>query len=522
MSFTETFFWMSFFLPGVFFFFFCGGGWGELTVEGYGMLWRVLCLLAADFSPEAGRLRKISAVFLMLWISDLFMSIYFDCLILKVNALVVLNISVALVAAALSCQYDHDCAAFPCCNGKNGLPVAFSDKNPVKRERNWLQNDTEVTGVLSFALKRLFVLISFGSSVFVMFGCLTVIGEGLQHASHSSDMPHFLLFVIGSCHVVLFTAYAEEINAYDCISGRGFEHRDVHNPSNGQMTHLSHHLQEPVSDSVGILPFGSAILRAAGCAYAPLTCIAVSLMAMLGRSFLWEMAGVLLLAGYTFVLAIRKGKDMAWLLANNSVCHPSFVAARDRAIRSVKLVEGVLQVKFCVFWEVKKDEIMAIMCLRIMSSADPSAVTVAVRKILEGVASHVFVEARFPHDEDDDTNIFEVNHLAHQHSHGHGCCDHSNHFHDSAGERHELGERDGHEQGTEKRRERDYCFPAFESASTSSIYFSSFSQPPIASVVELAERQARRGQPFSSANYSVSTPLQSLTLVPPPFPRPRS
>ncbi|EAN95791.1 hypothetical protein C3747_55g11 [Trypanosoma cruzi] len=486
------------------------------------MLWRVICLLAADFSPEAGRLRKISAVFLMLWILDLVMSIYFDCLILKVNALVVLNISVALVAAALSCQYGHDCAVLPCSKGKDGLSVAPSDNNLVKRERNWIQNDTEVNSVFSFGLKRLFVLISFGSSVFVMFGCLTVIGEGLQHAFHSSDMPYSLLFVIGFCHIVLFTAYAEEINAYDCISGRGFENRDVHNLSNGKMTHLSHHLQEPVNDSVGILPFGSAILRATSCAYAPLTCIAVSLMTMLRRTFLWEMAGALLLASYTFVIATRKVKDMAWLLTNNSVCHPSFVAARDRAIRSVKLVEGVLQVKFSVFWEVKKDEIMAIMCLRIMSSADPSAVTVAVRKILEGVATYVFVEARFPNDEDDDTNILKVDHLSHHHSHGHGCCDHSNHFHDSAGERHEGGERDGHERGTEKRREHDYFFPALGSASSSSIYFPSLSQPPVASVVELAERQARRGPSFSSANYSVSTPLQSLTLVPPPFPRPRS
>ncbi|RNF04781.1 hypothetical protein TraAM80_04906 [Trypanosoma rangeli] len=487
------------------------------------MTWNALCLLMADADPEVRRLCRISIVFFALWIFDLILSIYFECLILNVNSLVVLHACTTLAAAAASCHYGHNSLTSSFFKGENSRPLFPSGRSRVQRRRNSSQLDANVNISCPFGMRRLFVLVSFGSTVFLMFGCLTMIGENLHHALHASDMPPALLIIISVCHVVLVTVYADEIDAYDCVSGRGVDPHDVHSLSTRQVSCTAQQLRKPAKEmSCGSLFFNRTV-RAGARAFAPLTCIAVCLATMFLRNPLWEMGGAFLLAVYTCVVSFRKAKEMAWLLTNNMVCQPSVVAACDGAIRNVKLVEGVLQVQSAIFWEVAKGEMMALVYVRLMSSADPSAVTVAVRRTLEQVASHVFVEARAPHEEDDDADgPGTVDHSAHYHDHSHGCG-HGHHFHGSAGERHEAEKHERCGQGVANKGEHDSLFPVWvTSSSISSVYFPPFSESPMSTVVELASRCACQQSSISTGNHSVPNSLRSFTLVPPPFPKPPS
>ncbi|ESL10615.1 hypothetical protein TRSC58_01649 [Trypanosoma rangeli SC58] len=491
------------------------------------MAWKALCRLMADTDPEVRRLRRISMVFFVLWIFDLILGICFECLILNVNSLVVLNACTMLAAAAASCHYGHNSLTSSFFKGENSQPMFSSGSGRVQRRTNSPQLDANVNISFFFGMRRLFVLVSFGSTVFLMFGCLTVIGENLHHALHASDMPPALLIMISICHVVLVTVYADEIDAYDCVSGRGVDPHDAHNQSTRQVSHTPRQLRKPVKGvSRGSLFFNRTV-RAASRAFAPLTCIVACLATMFLRNPLWEMGGAFLLAVYTCVVSFRRAKEMAWLLTNNMVCQPSVVAACDGAIRNVKLVGGVLQVKSAIFWEVAKGEIMALVYVRLMSSADPSAVTVAVRRTLEQVASHVFVEARAPHEEDDDVGgPGAVDHSAHghghSHSHSHGCG-HGHHFHDSAGERHEAKEHERCEQGAANKGEHDSVFSVWvASSSISSVYFPPFSESPMDAVVDLASRCACQQSSASPGNHFVPNSSRSFTLVPPPFPKPPS
>ncbi|KEG14858.1 hypothetical protein DQ04_00281210 [Trypanosoma grayi] len=492
------------------------------------MIWKVLDILASKENPEVGRLRKVIVVFFALWVTDLFLSIYCECLLLSVNAYVVFNVWVTLVAAALSHLYGYSPTAIPSPKSNKNLLRSNLPSSPVKGGNDQQEPGLNYAGGIDsfcFALKRLHVLVSFGSAVFVMFGCLMVFGECLHHAFHPHHTSPIILLVIGVSHAVLFSLYGREIDIYDRISGRGVQTGETYSVSPGHILRPLRQLRRRLATLLKTTAWRSGVIRGALRAFVPLSCLMVYLLAMICESHVVELTGALLLSACVFVVTLARAEEMAWMLLNNAVRQPSLVAACERAVRGVKLIDGVLQVQSSVFWEVGDDQLMALVHLCLMSSADARSVTRAARQILEGVATYVFVETRMPNEEDDGAFFMEEGECGHDHGDHDGCGHH--HHHHSVSYVHEHGH--GGVNVIEPAASGTIVETTLKQSkaplSAAPATLLPFPQPPNTAAADTAGRSEQQSRPraaFTSGSGPMPTLTQSFNFVPPPFPKPPS
>ncbi|ORC88290.1 uncharacterized protein TM35_000171620 [Trypanosoma theileri] len=518
------------------------------------MIWEAVSFFTLKVKPYVGRLRHISIVFFILWIVDLFLSIYCESLVLNVNAYIVFNVWVSLAGAAMLHHYSSSSLTLPEKVGTKSLQVTPRGNNRVKsRETSPLRVSVaaEITEGFCFGVNRLHVLICFGAAVFVVFGCLALIGESLHHALHPPDTSPLLLLTVGIAHVLLFTYYAAEIDAYDHISGQPRTLTALRSSfaNTTNTTSSSNTRKETTVSPTGVHPAANAnaarrslwssLQVAAARAAGPLVCVVSCLILWMGGQPLWALVAVLLLAAHTAVRAVASARAMAALLLNNVVQQPADVAACERALRAVRLTDGVLLVQSSIVWEVAPGERMALVRLRITSDADPAAVSAAARSILAGIATHVFVEARTTQDDEDDdddensgNDSYSSSAHHHHHSHSHSHAHSHSHVHHN-GEGHDHDHDHSHEHHGECTLEMEHLTGMNEDlssigrsggevASSASIggEMMSFPQPPKMSAADHTEQQTRLRGAAVGGNLHTTKATKSFNVVPPPFPKP--
>ncbi|KAH9578699.1 hypothetical protein LSM04_002556 [Trypanosoma melophagium] len=509
------------------------------------MIWEAVSFLTLKVEPDVDRLRRISAFFFILWLVDLFLGIYCECLVLNVNALVVFNVWVSLVGAAISHHYSSSAVTPPQVVGTECLQRSPRGSNRVKAREtspSRVCGEAGKTDGFCFGLKRLYVLICFGAAVFVLFGCLAVIGESLQHALHPPDYSPLLLLTVGIMHILLFTHYAAEIDAYDHISGQPATpavlrscDTIITNASNSrEKTAVRPTVAQALAKAKAahkslLKSLREAVSRAA----APIACVASSLIMCVGGRPLWGLLVFLLLTAHVAIRTVSSGSLMAALLLNNVLQRPEDIAACERALRAVRLIDGVLLLQSSIVWDVTPGERIALVELRLTSDADPTAVCAAARGVLTGIAKHVFVEARTTHEEDDDDDDnantgsesfpswSQQNQRHHSHSHAHSHSHHNGEKHDD--DHHHggcLGERE-HLKGTNENL-YDVSRSVGEVASSTSVNGETmfFPQPPKVSAADHTEQQTRLRGAAVGANIHTAKATKSFNFVPPPFPKP--
>ncbi|CBH18570.1 hypothetical protein, conserved [Trypanosoma brucei gambiense DAL972] len=397
---------------------------------------------------EMRKLRCVATVFFFLWVVDTLIGTFSGCRILQVNAFITFNTCAAVASGVVSLNYCRIVQA-PSFRVKEQItaqpnPQPHSLLLGGQEHRNQQNGAISLEGIQGyyFGAKRLHTLISFGASIFVLFGSLTVMLESVHDIAHTRQPSPKLLFLTGVAHALLITVFGGEIDAHDRISGTLSSQREPRGLPSIHVT-IRQVLRRPLLLFSRAFSQQYRIIRIVLRSFSAFTCILVSLLVRLGGSSMWETIGVMLLAFYVLAVTLNQSTSMAWLLLNNATCQPNVAAKCERAIRSVQLIPGVMQIKSSCFWEVSEGELMALVQLILLTSADPLAVTQEAHKILASVAAYVFVEVRKPDEEDNfdpgESSSYQCHNHSHGHDHGHSHGhnhDYGHHHHHGGGERH--------------------------------------------------------------------------------------
>nr|CCC54102.1 conserved hypothetical protein [Trypanosoma vivax Y486] len=393
------------------------------------MVRKLIYLFWLDSDPDLAHLRVVTTVFFLLWIINVTAAIYSGCLAVLINTFVTLNTWLVISATVFSCNYCRTISGQSSFL-RNWETGSLSHKDsPLRRDirsdEHALEVSLEGTSGFCFAMRRLHTLISFSAAIFVIFGCLTTLCELVESMVDIHSGPSFTLLFIGIVHLVFVTVFGKEVDAYDRVSGMGQVQREGRNlpPIDAYMALLRRPLL-----LTNTFIFHNRIIYAIRRAFCSLACLLLGLLRATGCSPWWELIITLLVLIKVLDSAYRHAKRLGWLLLNNAVRDPSTQVRCDRAIRTVRMLPGVMQVQSSLFWEVSECELMALVRLRLSSSTDPAVAVREARQALENVVSYVFVDVQEVGDEDIPENEGCRHDICgeHQHSHLHSHSHSSN------------------------------------------------------------------------------------------------
>ncbi|CAM43000.2 conserved hypothetical protein [Leishmania braziliensis MHOM/BR/75/M2904] len=336
------------------------------------------------------RQQQATIIFTLLWGTSIIFIIFTPFLIASVQALVLLNTAASLMAAVVTLSL---------CS----------------------RADTQQNYPFCFGLYRLSVVVRLGSTVFLVFGCVTTVVESLHrgiHAHHSS--PLFLLS-LGGVQLLSQIVFCRDVRLTDRVTGHhgmaGVQSEDIlqmlyaaacrercagrdgssfeefHCPSS-----VSGHGRSPMAHGSP-----SGVQRTVHNSSAtmvvyllcPITCVVASVVMLVTDSAAPDVIGALFLAIYYSYVGYQNGRDMLDLLMNKSVTDTRRLHKLERCLRNIKVLDGVLLVQSTVWWNINASESMLLIRLRLMSGSDACAVSHAVRKQLFELATYVYVEC-FP------------------------------------------------------------------------------------------------------------------------------
>ncbi|GET91526.1 hypothetical protein, conserved [Leishmania tarentolae] len=411
-----------------------------------------VCMLL--FTPSKNRRvrrwQQAAITFSGLWVISVVFIISTSFLVVSVQALVLLNTAASLAAAI----------------------VTHSLCSHAGTQRNY---------PFGFGLHRLSVVVRLGSTIFLVFGCVTTVVESLHHGIHGHHSSPFVPLALGGLQLLAQLVFVRDVCLTDRVtgySGRAGAHSedilhtlcasacsDGRGMGGGSFFEDSNHLSKPSTQfqvsagSKGIYPISSSTAHTMrhSCAQTavyllcPITCAVSSVLMVVTHSGLPDVAGALLLAIYYAYAGFRNGRDMLDLLMNKCVTDPQRLRNLERYLRSIKMLDGVLQVQSTVWWKLNASDSMLLIRLRLMSGADGCSISQAVRKQLAELATYVYVECFPAKDMNDIEQSTQLSWSAplmgpHGHSHGvHGDC-HTHHGHSHRGG--VGGQEHGHSHGS--------------------------------------------------------------------------
>lgn len=389
-------------------------------------------------NKEHKRRQEAAVVFTVLWMLSIAFTIMTTFLLISVQALVLLNTAASLVASVVT---QSLCS----------------------------RAGTQSTYPFVFGFYRLSTVIRLGGIIFLVFGCLTTVVESLHRGMHVHHSNHYYLLCMGSLQLAFQILYRREVRIADRVTGHhgmaGAQSEDILQQActaaannegravgGGDFFKTSIDVQCAASspNSLGVAGGHRTVHNRTTSMLlyllCPITCVMVSVFLTISDGALFDTIGALLLAGYYGYTGYVEGKTLLDLLMNKSVTDSRRNRNLERGLRNVKMLDGVLQVQSTVWFNLNVAESVLLIRIRLMSGCDACAVSLAVRRQLMDLATHVYVEC-FPAN-GTDSSLGESSPLSwssptingHGHSHDHGHS-HS-HGHDHS---HSHGHGHGHD-----------------------------------------------------------------------------
>ncbi|CBZ29578.1 conserved hypothetical protein [Leishmania mexicana MHOM/GT/2001/U1103] len=340
------------------------------------------------------RWQQAAITFFGLWGISIFFMISTSFLIVSVQALVLLNTAASLTAATVT---QSLCS----------------------------RAGTQQSYPFGFGLYRLSVVVRLGSTVFLVFGCVTTVVESLHRGTHGHHSNPFFLLALGGVQLLSQLVFLRDV----CLTDRVTGHRGMAGAHSEDLLHSlcasacsgrrgmvgGGFFEEFHSPSSALAqsqpPGGSPVAHTPSCGaqrtmrrnctqtvvylLCPITCVVTSLLMVATDSSLPDVAGALCLAVYYAYVGYQNGRDMLDLLMNKCVTDPRRLRNLERCVRNIRMLDGVLQVQSTVWWNLNVSESMLLIRLQLMSASDACSVSQAVRTQLAELATYVYVEC-FP------------------------------------------------------------------------------------------------------------------------------
>ncbi|TPP43707.1 Cation efflux family protein [Leishmania donovani] len=355
-----------------------------------------VCTLLFTPSRDKGvrRWQQAAITFSGLWGISIFFMISTSFLIASMQALVLLNTAASLKAAAVT---QSLCS----------------------------RAGTQQSYPFGFGLYRLSVVVRLGSTIFLVFGCVTTMVESLHRGTHGHHSNPSFLLALGGLQLLSQLVFLRDV----CLTDRVTGHRGMAGAHSEDLLHLlcvsacrdrrgmggGGFFEEFHSPSSALAqsqpPGGSPAVHGPSCGaqrtmrrnftqtavylLCPITCVVASLLMVVTDSSLPDVVGALWLAVYYAYVGYRNGRDMLDLLMNKCVTDPRRLRNLEQCLRNIKMLDGVLQVQSTVWWNLNVSESMLLIRLRLMSGSDACSVSHAVRRQLAELATYVYVEC-FP------------------------------------------------------------------------------------------------------------------------------
>ncbi|AYU81743.1 Cation efflux family, putative [Leishmania donovani] len=388
-----------------------------------------VCTLLFTPSRDKGvrRWQQAAITFSGLWGISIFFMISTSFLIASMQALVLLNTAASLTAAAVT---QSLCS----------------------------RAGTQQSYPFGFGLYRLSVVVRLGSTIFLVFGCVTTMVESLHRGTHGHHSNPSFLLALGGLQLLSQLVFLRDV----CLTDRVTGHRGMAGAHSEDLLHLlcvsacrdrrgmggGGFFEEFHSPSSALAqsqpPGGSPAVHGPSCGaqrtmrrnftqtavylLCPITCVVASLLMVVTDSSLPDVVGALWLAVYYAYVGYRNGRDMLDLLMNKCVTDPRRLRNLEQCLRNIKMLDGVLQVQSTVWWNLNVSESMLLIRLRLMSGSDACSVSHAVRRQLAELATYVYVEC-FPANGANDlghsTQLSWGASLMGAHGHSHGVHGHN-------------------------------------------------------------------------------------------------